>query len=230
MRWNIRGICGYQRDNIKNDNTYNNPMQLIRKGAEADLYLASFEEMYFPWNNEKILIKKRISKGYRNPGLDHELRLRRTLHEARLLHEAKSFVNTPTIYEVNRKEYTIVMEYIEGIRAKEGLTCDIAAEIGKNIALLHQGGIVHGDITTSNIIIKESRVYFIDFGLGEVTQEVEAQAVDLHLLKQTLKSTHHSHWHNLWKHIRNGYKEKENADEIIERIGDIEKRGRYSKR
>lgn len=205
-------------------------MKRIRKGAEADLYLARFEEVYFPWDTEKVLIKKRISKGYRNADLDRELRLRRTLHEARLLHEAKSAVNTPILYEVNAKGCTIVMEYLEGIRAKEGLTEEIALEIGKSIARLHKSGIVHGDITTSNIIIREGDIYFIDFGLGEFSTEIEAQAVDLHLLKQTLKSTHHEHWLDLWEKIVEGYQEKENAEEIMLRIKDIEKRGRYVQR
>ncbi len=205
-------------------------MKRIRKGAEADLYLASFDEVYFPWDQEKILIKKRIIKGYRNPELDGELRMRRTLHEARLLHEAKMYVNTPTIYEVDKEGCTIVMEYIEGVRAKEGLTQDTALEIGKSIARLHKGGIVHGDITTSNIIVREENIYFIDFGLGEFSTEIEAQAVDLHLLKQTLKSTHHETWKMLWKRILEGYREKENSEGIISRISDIEKRGRYVQR
>lgn len=205
-------------------------MKLIRKGAEADLYLAEFKEVYFPWNKEKVLIKKRIPKGYRNPDLDQELRTQRTLHEAKLLHEAKTAVNTPCLYEVNKKECIIVMEYIEGIRAKEGLTEDTALKIGRSIAQLHRKGIVHGDITTSNIIIKEGDIYFIDFGLGEFSAEVEPQAVDLHLLKQTLKSTHHETWQNLWGKILEGYKERENADNIILRIKEIEKRGRYVQR
>lgn len=205
-------------------------MELIRKGAEADLYLAEFGEVYFPWNQEKVLIKKRISKGYRNTELDRELRTRRTVHEARLLHEAKSFVNTPVLYEMNREDCTIVMEYIEGVRAKEDLTEDTAVEIGKSIARLHEGGIIHGDITTSNIIIKEGIIYFIDFGLGEFSHEIEPQAVDLHLLKQTLKSTHHEMWQHLWKKILEGYKERENAQDVISRVRDIEKRGRYVER
>jgi len=205
-------------------------MNLIRKGAEANLYLATFEEVYFLWNREKVLVKKRISKGYRNPALDQELRLRRTLHEARLLHEAKSYVNTPILYEVSKNDCTIIMEYIEGIRAKEGLTEKIALKIGECIARLHQGGIVHGDITTSNIIIREGEIYFIDFGLGEFSTEVEDQAVDLHLLKQTLKSTHHEHWRRLWRKVEEGYRERGSADEIMLRVKDIEKRGRYVKR
>lgn len=205
-------------------------MDLIRKGAEANLYLATFEEVYFLWNQEKVLVKKRISKGYRNPALDQELRLRRTLHEARLLHEAKSCVNTPILYEVSKNDCTIIMEYIEGIRAKEGLTEKIALKIGECIARLHQAGIVHGDITTSNIIIRKGEIYFIDFGLGEFSTEIEDQAVDLHLLKQTLKSTHHEHWRCLWRKIEEGYRGRNSADEIISRVKDIEKRGRYVKR
>ena len=205
-------------------------MDLIRKGAEADLYLASFEEVYFPWNTEKVLIKERISKGYRNADLDRELRTKRTVHEARLLHEAKAYVNTPILYEVDRENCIIIMEYIEGARAKEALTEESALKIGQCIARLHEGGIIHGDITTSNIVIKGEDIYFIDFGLGEFSTDVEPQAVDLHLLKQTLKSTHHEIWQSLWKKIIEGYKQRDNAQDIISRIRDIERRGRYVKR
>ena len=205
-------------------------MDLIRKGAEADLYLASFEEVYFPWNTEKVLIKERISKGYRNADLDRELRTKRTVHEARLLHEAKTYVNTPVLYEVDRENCIIIMEYIEGARAKEALTEESALKIGQCIARLHEGGIIHGDITTSNIVIKGEDIYFIDFGLGEFSTDVEPQAVDLHLLKQTLKSTHHEIWQSLWKKIIEGYKQRDNAQDIISRIRDIERRGRYVKR
>ena len=205
-------------------------MLLIRKGAEADLYCASFEEVFFPWDHEKVLIKKRISKKYRVSYLDKELRLRRTLHEARLLHEAKAYVNTPIVYEVNKEECTIIMEYIDGIRAKEGLTEEIAFKIGENIARLHDGGIIHGDITTSNIIIKDNLIFFIDFGLGEFSTEIEPQAVDLHLLKQTLKSTHHTTWSTLWKQVLEGYHLRKNAEDVILRIREIEKRGRYIQR
>jgi TP53 regulating kinase-like protein len=205
-------------------------MICIRKGAEADLYLAEFSEVYFPWNREKVLIKKRIGKGYRQPELDHELRLRRTVHEAKLLHEAKSYVHTPVLYEVDTETCTLVMEYVEGVRAKDGMTEDIAERIGAYIARLHEGGIVHGDLTTSNIILKGSFIYFIDFGLGEFTTELEPQAVDLHLLKQTLKSTHYAHWKKLWKKILKGYRIRDTSQNVIERIREIEKRGRYSKR
>ncbi|MBU7001880.1 MAG: Kae1-associated serine/threonine protein kinase [Theionarchaea archaeon] len=202
----------------------------IRKGAEADLYLAEFSELYFPWNHEQMLIKKRVRKGYRQPELDHELRQRRTVHEARLLHEAKLHVHTPVLYGVDTRDCAITMEYVEGVRAKDGLTEDIAEEIGACIARLHEGGIVHGDLTTSNIILKDSEIYFIDFGLGEFTGEIEPQAVDLHLLKQALKSTHYSHWKQLWKRLLKGYKIRDCSHIILSRIREIEKRGRYSKR
>ncbi|MBU7013882.1 MAG: Kae1-associated serine/threonine protein kinase [Theionarchaea archaeon] len=202
----------------------------IRKGAEADLYLTEFSALYFPWNSEKVLIKKRISKGYRQPELDHELRQRRTIHEAKLLHEAKAYVHTPVLYEIDTEDCTITMEYVEGARAKDDMTEDMAEEIGACIARLHEGGIVHGDLTTSNIILKGSRIYFIDFGLGEVTTEIEPQAVDLHLLKQALESTHYTHWRKLWKKILEGYKTRSGSHDVIKRIREIEKRGRYSKR
>jgi len=98
---------------------------------------------------------------------------------------------------------------------------------------LHKGGIVHGDLTTSNMILKEGKVYFIDFGLSEESEEIEKQGIDIHLLRQALESTHFDISNELFEIILEGYsmilgdKKKE---EILQRIEQIEKRGRYRKR
>ncbi|HOM96272.1 MAG: Kae1-associated kinase Bud32 [Candidatus Methanofastidiosa archaeon] len=213
---------------------------IIKKGAEADLYLEEFKDTFgFEFYNEKVIIKKRIKKNYRINEIDDMIRGFRTVKEAKIINKAKLYgVNSPTLYHVNLKEKSIIMEYLDGIRLKEyftskGLDRDIGLQIGKSIGSLHKGGIIHGDLTTSNMILKDGRVYFIDFGLSEESEEIEKQGIDIHLLRQALESTHFDISNELFETILEGYaitlgnKKKE---EILQRIEQIEKRGRYRKR
>ena len=44
------------------------------------------------------------------------------------------------------------------------------------------------------MIIKENKIYFIDFGLSFFSSRIEDRAVDLHLVKEALQSTHHEYY------------------------------------
>jgi len=207
-------------------------MPLIKKGAEADLYL---EE----WHGVRVIIKHRPRKMYRHPHLDMEIRRFRTAHEAELIHYAKvGGVPTPTIYLIDIMNATIIMQYIIGEQVKGVLDkldsherVKLSMEIGKLVGRLHQRGIIHGDLTTSNMILTPSgKIYFIDFGLGEYSTEVEARGVDLHLMRRVLQSTHYKLAHECFPAILNGYSKvlgKDAADEVWKRVCEIEKRGRY---
>ena len=87
---------------------------------------------------------------------------------------------------------------------------------------------VHGDLTTSNMILANGRIHFIDFGLGEINNEIETKGVDLHVLMEAIESTH-SGFSDYFEYVLNGYKKelKENANLVIQKIEDIVKRGRY---
>jgi len=207
-------------------------MPLFRKGAEANLYLED-------WHDRKVVMKRRISKSYRLKILDTKLRSFRTIHEAQIMHEAKrSGVPTPTIYLVDPKEYTIIMEYILGKRLKEALEetsskdrdklCQLA---GSQIAMLHQSNIIHGDLTTSNMILTaEEKIFFIDFGLSYYSIELEDLGVDLHLMKRALNSTHYLHADKCFNQVILGYKRlsgSKRASEVVHKVREIERRGRY---
>ncbi|MBS7643378.1 Kae1-associated serine/threonine protein kinase [Candidatus Bathyarchaeota archaeon] len=207
-------------------------MVLIKKGAEANLYL---EE----WHGIKVIVKQRLQKMYRHPVLDMEIRRFRTAHEAELLHYAKvGGVPTPTIYLIDMMNTTIIMQYIIGEQVKRVLDkldsrsrVRLSVEIGKLVGRLHQRGIIHGDLTTSNIILTPSgKIYFIDFGLGEYSTEVEARGVDLHLMRRALQSTHYRLARECFPAILNGYSMilgENTAEEVWKRVREIEKRGRY---
>lgn len=196
-------------------------MQIIKRGAEAILYK----------ENSK-LIKERIKKGYRIKEIDSILRKQRTKNETKLLSEARrTGVETPKVFSFDN--YKIKMEFIDGELIKDILNkkTELALEIGKNIGLLHSHRIVHGDLTTSNMILRNNKIYFIDFGLGFISDRIEDFAVDLAVLKEALKSTHYKYLNKLWQNITKGYKEtNKKAKEILKRLEEIEKRGRYVKR
>jgi TP53 regulating kinase-like protein len=208
------------------------PGQLLKKGAEASLYLAD-------WNERKVIIKVRIPKKYRPKELDEQIRSYRTVHEPQLMHEAKAAgVHTPLIYMVNVPESSITMEYVEGQQVKQLLNnaskserSDLCVRIGESIARLHSHGLIHGDLTTSNMIqTPEGKLYFVDFGLGEKNSELEAQGVDLHLLKRALQSTHYQYWEECFRNVECGYSSivgAELAEKVYEKIREIQRRGRY---
>jgi len=96
---------------------------------------------------------------------------------------------------------------------------------------MHKNGIVHGDLTTSNMILKNNKIYFIDFGLGEFSKRIENFAIDLSVLKEAFKSTHFKHLNLLWQSFIKGYKQtNDKSKEVLESLNEIEKRGRYVKR
>jgi len=206
--------------------------KLLKKGAEASLFLAD-------WHELKVIIKVRIPKRYRPPALDERIRSYRTVHEPQLMHEAKvAGVPTPLIYMVNVSASSITMEYIKGEQVKQVINKiskadrhDLCVKIGESIARLHRHGLIHGDLTTSNMILSPNgEVFFVDFGLGEKNIELEAKGVDLHLLKRALQSTHFQHWEECFQNVLCGYTSilgVELVEKVYEKIREIERRGRY---
>lgn len=208
---------------------------LIHKGAEASLY-------YGHWFNKEVIFKYRLPKKYRLEELDKKIRTVRTLNEARALINVKNFgVNVPQVYEIDIANSTIVMKYIEGKKLRDFLNSlddnkkqEHFKDIGRFIALLHKNGHIHGDITTSNIIITQQEdIFLIDFGLHEYSDTIEDKSVDLHLLKRVLISSHGEVFKLCFKAFLEGYKseyDKEKLKEynmIINNISAIETRGRY---
>jgi Kae1-associated kinase Bud32 len=196
---------------------------IIQRGAEAILYL----------RNGK-LVKERISKGYRISQLDSKIRKSRTRSEAKLMERARSAGAKIPRTSVEG-DFGIVMEYLEGDKLKDVLNgmapserTNVCERIGETIACLHSNGIIHGDLTTSNMILKGDEVYLIDFGLGKFSEKVEDQAVDLFLLYEALKSTHFLSLEECWKTIVKSYSENfPEGKDVMARIEKIKNRRRY---
>jgi TP53 regulating kinase-like protein len=206
-----------------------NKKNVIYRGAEAEICLSKYM-------NNKVVEKRRIKKKYRIKNIDDRLISSRTKSEAKLISESRiQGVSVPIIFDVDLEEGIITMEYVEGERIKDIFNdlddkerVSICIRIGESIAWLHNANIIHGDITTSNMILFDNRIYFIDFGLGEINKEIEIKGVDLHVLMEAIESTH-SKYSDYFKFVLEGYKKelKDDANLVIKKIEEIVKRGRY---
>jgi len=199
-----------------------NKEKIIQQGAEAKIILS---------NN--LIVKDRIKKSYRIKEIDEKIRKQRTKAEKKLLEKASKIINAPDPFPL--KEFNkIEMPFIEGQKLSESLDSfsldkqkEICKQIGEEIAKLHNADIIHGDLTTSNMILKDNSIFFIDFGLGYISKKIEDKAVDLHLLKQALEAKHFTHWETLFEHVLKGYKSYNESSKVLERLKAVEKRGRY---
>lgn len=204
-------------------------IKLIQQGAEAKIFLNE---------KENLIVKDRIPKTYRISELDNSIRKRRTKAEKKILEKASKIINSPNPLPL--KEFNkINMPYIDGKKLSRCLDDfplkeqkSIMKIIGENTAKLHKNDIIHGDLTTSNMILvegKKPQVFFIDFGLGFISKKTEDKAVDLHLIKQALEAKHFTQWEILFKEFEKSYEKTlgEESKKIFERLHAVEKRGRY---
>lgn len=211
-------------------------MTIIAQGAEAIIHRGQ-------WHGREVIIKERISKAYRPKELDIRLRNSRLKAEALLLSQArKAGVRTPLIYDIDLEKSAITMEFINAPTAKKVLDDspernELAASIGEKIGKLHNADLIHGDLTTSNMLFIDGEQgsnenclpepCFIDFGLGEKSPEPEKKGVDMHLLKEALSSAHSLH-PGLYEIMASAYeKEYSEGKKILKIVEDIERRGRY---
>lgn len=201
----------------------------LKRGAEAELRRTEFL-------GRPAVEKFRVPKAYRLPAMDEELRRARIRIEARLMSEARAAgVAVPILYDINLVENKIVMEFIEGPTVKEVLeeggtrAHAVAKEVGRIAGRLHKAGIIHGDLTTSNMILRDGRIVMIDFSLGGKDENTEARGVDLHLLREALTSAHRNAV-AYYRDVLAGYRQTfgKRAEDAIRKVKEIESRGRYT--
>ncbi|MCK5266065.1 MAG: Kae1-associated serine/threonine protein kinase [Candidatus Thorarchaeota archaeon] len=205
--------------------------ELIAQGAESVIYRIERWNQYF-------VLKWRQSKPYLFKDIDSHLRKTRTSRECKMLSVARTLgVRTPAVYAVDLDDFTILMDYIEGVQFKQLVSTltenqlkGFCLEFGRSIALLHKGDVVHGDPTTSNLIIdSESRLWLIDFGISEMNATIEMKGVDLHLIYRALETTHWDLQESMLEATIRGYSDSlgKDAKDILSRMEEIRERGRY---
>jgi TP53 regulating kinase-like protein len=210
-------------------------LKLLYRGAEADVFRGE-------WCGLPAVYKMRKPLAYRLPELDKMIRTQRTVHEAQMIHLCKQAgISAPHLYYLSPQEALLVMEFVEGKRLKTilleaGLTKERAAslgeEVGRSVARLHAAGIMHGDLTTSNVIVDGDAMSLIDFGLSVHSQKLEDQAVDLRLIKETLTGAHNVISKPFMQSLLTGYSSvlgKKRAEAVTKKLAEIERRGRYAR-
>lgn len=204
----------------------------ISIGAEASIF-----------SDGSRVTKQRFCKSYRLPELDAKLRKQRTKREAKVLRALQDIIPVPKLIPFSDKEdadvvlMRVFMEFINGPQLRDVLQPNnytyYGKIIGEQLTTLHNVDIIHGDLTTSNMLVSEDngKVYFIDFGLSFFSIKVEDKAVELHLLRQALESKHPELWSDLFAVILNVYKKKaRDAKQIIKRFEQVEERGKNNKK
>jgi len=187
-------------------------MEKIGSGAEAIIYKDGLK-----------VVKDRVSKSYRIPEIDSKLRTFRTKREAKILEKFG--------YNVTAKDFKLTMDYINGPKLKDVMSIQMADKVGSLVGYLHDKGIVHNDLTTSNMIVDSGKIKLIDFGLSAFSDKAEERAVDLHLLNRALESAHHEIHDECWTKILEGYKNSfKGADEVLTRLNVVSSRGRNKKK
>ena len=169
---------------------------LVQQGAEARIYRSQFF-------GKPAILKERFVKSYRVPTLDHKLTHRRMNQEVRSMARCrKNGIRAPAVYLIDMKQRTIYMEDVGGVSLKEfirGVQNDkeqtltaLVQNIGKILAKMHDCDIIHGDLTTSNMMysLATGDITLIDFGLSSVSTLAEDKGVDLYVLERAFLSTH----------------------------------------
>lgn len=201
----------------------------IAKGAEAEIYHSVFL-------GRRAIVKMRSSKRYRTPELDNIIKTSRTKNEARLMREArKAGIKTPVVYDIDLLSSTITMESVDGRKVKdvldegEGSIEEICRMIGLTIANLHNAGITHGDLTTSNMILtNDCRICLIDLSMGKTKAELEDMGVDIRLLERAFSSAH-PELADMFGYLMEAYLgRKNNPDQLLKKLDEIKNRGRYT--
>lgn len=223
--------------------------KILSQGAEAIIF-----------KQKNYIIKKRIKKSYRISEIDEKIRRLRTRSETKLLDRASKIIPVPKIIKSDEKTKEIKIQFVEGKKLSEFLDKvplkkqkQICRKIGESVSKIHDRNIIHGDLTTSNMILNKDlsedliinknlcrrgrrensknnfKIFFIDFGLGYFNGKYEDKAVDIHLLKQALEAKHFENWKILYEEFLKGYKSfnQNQAEKVLNQLQKVEKRGRY---
>ncbi len=207
----------------------------MKIGAEADIIVSE---------DRKYIFKRRIRKNYREETLDRHIRKVRTKKEANLLNACRKN-NIPVPGVIIEDKYTLKIDFVEGKKLDEYIKeCSQKANKLKNIlskcaffiAEMHKNDIVHGDLTSSNIIVAlendKEIPYFIDFGFGQITHRTEEKAMDIHNFIKSFEATFPQLREYLSDFKKDYFKNSQERDATMvkNRLEKIEHRGRYLKR
>ncbi|PRW58873.1 EKC KEOPS complex subunit bud32-like isoform X1 [Chlorella sorokiniana] len=205
---------------------------LHSQGAEARVWEGTFL-------SRPAIIKQRFSKKYRHPQLDGKLTASRLKSEVRSMLKARKLgVHTPVVYHVDHATSSIYMERVQGHSLKTllhggqlggtGLE-ELLVSVGRTIAKLHDGGLVHGDLTTSNMMMRteDRQLVLIDFGLAYNSTIPEDKGVDLYVLERAFASAHAEEGAAMFEKVLEAYRRASRQwSATLNRFAEVRMRGR----
>lgn len=225
------------------------PPMLLAQGAEALVYRTHFLQPSNP-----SALKYRPSKPYRHPILDARLTRHRILSEARALVRCRrEGVSVPAVLALDWEAGWMLMEWVEGQTVREVLerrkgskgeeAGSLMGKIGQAIGRMHEVGVVHGDLTTSNLMVRErtkknsaeergngkqdvGEIVLIDFGLAGQSSQEEDKAVDLYVLERAFGSTHPEAEDDFREVLRIYGESYKGAMIVLKRLEEVRMRGR----
>ncbi|XP_018523076.1 EKC/KEOPS complex subunit TP53RK [Lates calcarifer] len=212
--------------------------ELLKQGAEARVYRAEFL-------GKPAIVKERFPKRYRHPVLDEKLTHRRTVQEVRsILRCRKAGISAPVVYFVDYTSHCIFLEEIVGsstVRdhiASTQQSCKdqelerLAQQMGQILARMHDEDVIHGDLTTSNMLLRrgtedeESDLVLIDFGLSYISALPEDKGVDLYVLEKAFLSTHPNTEALFQKLLKSYTASSKKSSAVIKKLDEVRLRGR----
>nr|XP_042132771.1 EKC/KEOPS complex subunit TP53RK [Peromyscus maniculatus bairdii] len=106
----------------------------------------------------------------------------------------------------------------------------LARRIGQVLARMHDEDLIHGDLTTSNMLLKrpleQLHIVLIDFGLSFVSGLPEDKGVDLYVLEKAFLSTH-PHTETVFEAFLKSYgASSKKSSPVLKKLDEVRLRGR----
>ena len=191
--------------------------EIVFEGAEAKIIKL----------NSTTLRKVRCVKTYRNELLDRQIRVFRTKREVKVLKFLeKNNLCAPKVVSENYDCCSFDMEFVEGESLKNCCTQKSLFRAFSQIIQIHNLDIIHGDLTALNVLVKNSKVCLIDFGLAEFSKDIEKKAVDLHTFFRCIRSECEMSLALKERLVALYRKDAVNGARIISQLKKVEMRGR----
>ncbi|HIP16668.1 MAG TPA: bifunctional N(6)-L-threonylcarbamoyladenine synthase/serine/threonine protein kinase [Methanothermococcus okinawensis] len=139
------------------------------------------------------------------------------LHERDIIHNDLTTSNFIVVKEEDTDDSKEVVEDYNGTKIYGSCTQRVLEDCED----------CENDLEIDRKLLEKNKVYIIDFGLGKFSSMLEDKTIDLIVLKKSIMSTHYRVFEDVWKRILEGYKVYKEWKEVVEYMGEVEKRGRY---
>ncbi|KAF3824966.1 hypothetical protein GH733_010300, partial [Mirounga leonina] len=152
-------------------------------------------------------------------------------------------ISAPVVFFVDYVSNCLYMEEIEGsVTVRDYIQATMETEktpqslfglartVGQVLARMHDEDLIHGDLTTSNMLLKppveQLNIVLIDFGLSFISALPEDKGVDLYVLEKAFLSTH-PNTETVFEACLNSYSTfSKKSRPVLKKLDEVRLRGR----